>query len=156
MIVAGAQDYLANGLVPPKRVEKATKGYREEEAAVGRFITECCTTGSRLTPWATASGLYNAWKGQCIANGEDQARRSFSLHLSELRDDQGERRFPLDKKRTGRVRLGLRLRGDGKGGGRLVRRRRHAHLVQPCEIRAGVTLVTLGHSFLPLCACACG
>jgi putative DNA primase/helicase len=109
-IVSGASLYLEEGLDAPDAVETATNAYRDEEDIVGRFIADRCDVGDN-TYWTAASDLYGAWKGWCIANGEDPGTQTaFGTRLSEVRDDDGEQRFPSDRVGRTRVRMGLRVR----------------------------------------------
>jgi putative DNA primase/helicase len=106
-IVRGARRYLAEGLDPPDAIEDATESYRDDENAVGRFITERCEIGPYTEP---PSVLYASWKDWCIQNGEDDGSLiSFTRRLSELRDETGKERFPTDRAGKVRVRRGLRL-----------------------------------------------
>jgi putative DNA primase/helicase len=115
-IVDGARRYLEDGLRPPGAVEAATESYREDENPVGRFIAERCYVGPGR--WVAASDLYQAWRGWCVANGEDDGTQTlFGRRLTELRDELGEPLFPPDRVGKTRVRLGLSLvPGDPEGG----------------------------------------
>jgi putative DNA primase/helicase len=118
-IVDGARRYITAGLEPPAAVEAATDDYREEESAVGRFITERCQVDPAY--WVQAGDLYAAWKGWCVANGEDSGTQTaFGRRLSELRDEAGEQRFPPDSVRAFRIRRGLRLLDPNRPGGELA------------------------------------
>lgn len=114
-IVEGASLYLTDGLEPPKTVSDATRSYRADESAVGRFVDECCTPGG----WVAAKDLFNAWKRWCFANGEEHGTQtSFGRRLSELYDDAGTQLYPRDQLPSGlRVRTGLHLRDDEAIGG---------------------------------------
>lgn len=69
-LIAGALDYLNNGLQVPAEVRAATASYREDMDPVQSFIRDCV----RLVPGAepqksvTARGMYEAYVAWCRAN----------------------------------------------------------------------------------------
>ena len=112
-IVAGARAYVAaGGLQEPDEVERATAAYRDEENPVGRFVAERCRVANAgETIWVRNAELFAAWRDWCIQNGEEISNeRSLGRRLSELRDEDGVRRFAPDRLPSGkRVRMGLAL-----------------------------------------------
>jgi putative DNA primase/helicase len=108
-IVEGARMYLADGLVPPKKVTEATSEYRDEENLIASFVAEQCETAEGYE--VAASVLYAAWRHWCEASNEEPGtQNAFGRRLSDLRDDSGQPLYPTKATAAARVRLGLRLR----------------------------------------------
>jgi putative DNA primase/helicase len=80
-MIDGCLDWLANGLVVPDIVKKATAAYFDGEDIFGRWIEEKCERGATLK--ATASILFDAWVEFAIANGvKPGSKQAFSENLS--------------------------------------------------------------------------
>lgn len=70
--VRGCQEWQANGLQVPARVQEETEAYRTEQDALGRFIEECCLLGDSARVQATA--LYDAYREWAGRDAESQRR----------------------------------------------------------------------------------
>lgn len=68
-IIAGAAAYAADGLTTPAAVTKATAAYAAEADTVGRFVEECCHTGSNQLQAATGK-LREAYEAWCREQGD--------------------------------------------------------------------------------------
>jgi putative DNA primase/helicase len=63
MLLAGAQDYLANGLKPPDKVIRSTQKTRAEVDPFQEFFNECLIPGQGAeTPFKTITSLYDEWR----------------------------------------------------------------------------------------------
>ena len=63
MLLAGAQDYLANGLVPPEKVIRSTQKTRAEVDPFQEFFNECLIPGEGAeTPFKAITALYEEWR----------------------------------------------------------------------------------------------
>lgn len=69
--VEGCTAYLTEGLTEPEAVRNEIASYREEMDVLGRFIAECCDTGSAEYT-ATSAELYSAYEEWRQRNGMPQ------------------------------------------------------------------------------------
>ena len=82
--VEGAAEWYRKGLVPPPAVVAASAIYRGESDVIGRFIEECCTSGSDLEE--RASILLQAYSRWALENGEPAYKQKrFGDELSRKR-----------------------------------------------------------------------
>lgn len=72
-LIAGALDYLNNGLQAPKEVTAATDDYREDMDPIGAFIRDCVTVhppapNGRSKHSVSAREMYTAFCAHCLVN----------------------------------------------------------------------------------------
>lgn len=67
-MIEGCRQWQRIGLKPPAAVMDATEDYFEAEDAIGRWIEECCQTGSPSLS-AGSTELFTSWKAWAEANG---------------------------------------------------------------------------------------
>jgi putative DNA primase/helicase len=108
-MIAGAVDYLSDGLAEPETVRIATKAYEVEQDTVGRFVLECCETGpaGAQTFSIASSELRLAYERWCSEAGETPvSAKAFSSAL--------KTRFDVVLTRTMHTRMldGIRLQND--------------------------------------------
>ena len=89
-LIAGALDYLNNGLQTPQEVIDATAEYRDEMDPVGAFVGMCIETvpsnpdGSSSTSFVSARQMYDAFVAWAIGNAVRPWReKSFSTVMSQ-------------------------------------------------------------------------
>lgn len=111
-MLAGAREWLANGLQVPAIVEAATAQYREEQDTLGQFVAECCVAdplGQMKTRQKEVYDRYVAW---CSENHE-----SFVMKSREFRDRMIDRGFRCDVSTGGFPYLfGIGLQVDNNRG----------------------------------------
>lgn len=73
--IGGCLDWQRGGLRIPETVRAATAEYRSENDTLGRFVAECCLTGS--TYRAKFSAIYEALQSWCDDSGENLPNRRF-------------------------------------------------------------------------------
>jgi putative DNA primase/helicase len=88
-LIAGALDYLNNGLQTPQEVIDSTAEYREEMDPVGSFVESCvervsaAPTGA-LPVFVTARNMYDAFASWAVANAVRPWReKSFATAMSQ-------------------------------------------------------------------------
>lgn len=67
-LIAGCQDWLANGLRDPDCVTLATAEYREESDQIRDFVQSCCDAGTGL--WEFTKNLRAAYEAYCAESGD--------------------------------------------------------------------------------------
>ena len=78
----GCLAWQREGLQPPESVKVATKDFRQESDAVGRFLEERCTRLDGLRSQATQ--LYQAFEQWCRDEGEKvESQKAFGMALNE-------------------------------------------------------------------------
>jgi putative DNA primase/helicase len=103
----GCKEWIASGLMPPRRVLEATRAYRDEMDAIGQFVADCCITGNGRK--VDVADLYRAYQDWTKTNGQGAlSNRKFGVELE-------KRGYPGNRTNTARYREGLSL---------------HPHLVQ--------------------------
>ncbi|MHA7153967.1 DNA primase family protein [Arthrobacter sp. TMN-50] len=65
--ITGWQEYQRTGLAEPGAVIAATEHYKADSDTIGRFITECCNTGSGLS--SLTESLHQAWATWAVQDG---------------------------------------------------------------------------------------
>ncbi len=99
--VRGCLAWQEDGLWPPKVIQDATSGYRDEQDVVGRWIGDCCIIGAQCR--ADSSALYRSFK----AWAEEQ--NEFVLSNKILSQKLAERGFGKGRDRRARFFLGIGL-----------------------------------------------
>ncbi len=80
-LVAGYADWHEHGLSDPAKVTEATRSFRGESDALGRFIREACVAGPAQQ--ALSADLFAAWSKWCAGEGEDPgSQTAFSLAMT--------------------------------------------------------------------------
>jgi putative DNA primase/helicase len=80
-LVRGFLEWKEVGLDPPEKVKMATKSYRHDEDAIGKFIEECCVLGEMTS--VRASVLYGTYEKWCKDNGQYQlSGRKFGEYMT--------------------------------------------------------------------------
>jgi putative DNA primase/helicase len=104
-LVAGYRDWRARGLADPERVTAATKAFRDESDALGRFVEQLCLTSPHFH--VGSSELFSTWSRWCDAEGEETGTQTaFATALQ-------NKGFDNRKDRTGRKRWhGLALASE--------------------------------------------
>jgi len=105
-VVAGYRDWRGQGLADPDAVTVATRSYRDESDALGRFVDECCLTmaGCRVR----SSELYATWSKWCASEGEDPgSQKAFSGRMQ-------VRGYQTERTRLGAMWLGVGLASDSE------------------------------------------
>jgi putative DNA primase/helicase len=78
----GLAQWQAKGLQEPEIVKDSTKEYRENQDAIGQFLTAECLVGKHFK--SPARSLYNTYKGWATLTGEyELSERAFSNVLGE-------------------------------------------------------------------------
>ncbi|WP_441256781.1 phage/plasmid primase, P4 family [Bradyrhizobium sp. 482_C4_N1_1] len=106
-LVAGAIDYLNNGLNPPDEVINATAAYQEEMDPVGAFIGMCVEIvlpgADGVRAFVSARAMYDAFADWCFANGITAWKeRSFATAMT-------EKGFDKERHSEGRRYMDVRL-----------------------------------------------
>lgn len=65
-LLDGLRIYVSEGLVTPKKVEEATRDYREDMDPIGAFTADCLE--SAPGHFETAKDIYEAFQSWCVAN----------------------------------------------------------------------------------------
>ena len=79
-MVDGCHRWQKERLKPPKRVEDASRVYREDSDMLGEFLEDCCLTGAGFQEGQKP--VYWAYKYWCLKNGTHYlAQKSFSRQL---------------------------------------------------------------------------
>lgn len=108
-LIAGALDYLNNGLIAPAEVTDATDDYREEMDPIGGFIRDCVT----ITPppavgdpeRVTARDMYQAFCAWCAVNSvRAWKEKAFAQAMA-------QKGFIKDRSKTVRRYVNVRLHG---------------------------------------------
>jgi putative DNA primase/helicase len=111
--VQGCLDWRRGGLRAPAEVTDATKEYRDEQDALGRFLEDECTI---LEQAQVATGaLYTRYAEWCREQGE-QAMDAKALH-GRLKNDHGFRPSRTGKRGRFWRGIGLRARDEDPRGG---------------------------------------
>lgn len=69
-LMEGLLDWATNGLIQPDAVKEATSRYKDDSDGLGRFLRQCCVTGTdtRAAPFRVRKTelyeLFEAWAGQ--------------------------------------------------------------------------------------------
>ncbi len=101
-LVAGYQDWHANGLSDPDQVTAATAAYKDESDALGRFLADQTMNHGQVK----SSDLFAAWCRWCGSEGEEPGTQTaFSNALT----DRGYNKVHAE---TGKFWQGLSLTGD--------------------------------------------
>jgi putative DNA primase/helicase len=106
-LVAGYRDWREHGLADPDPVTDATKDYRDESDALGRFLDQRCLL--MAAAHVRSSELYAEWRRWCAAQGEEpDTDKAFTRAL------QG-RGYDTRRTKIGAVWDGIGLAADDQG-----------------------------------------
>lgn len=113
----GLREYKAVGLLPPERVRTKTKEYRDDQDILFDFLHETCIMAQNQTldlhsPGLeeSASKLYNRYTEWCAA---ERLKREDILSSVKFGKILLERGFQRDRKTSGKVYIGLKLKTSG-------------------------------------------
>lgn len=108
----GAKEWQDHGLGHPAAMEQATRDYRIEMDTIGRFISDCCLTGTTSEYNITTRRLYELYERWVEENGEFQklSKRHLGLKLQ-------ERGFEQGRNHCGRFWSGLMEKPEGYSDG---------------------------------------
>lgn len=103
----GAKEWQDGGLGHPAAMEVATQEYRTEMDTIGRFLSECCLTGTARQYSITTQRLYELYEKWVNDNGEFSklSKRHLGLKLQ-------ERGFQPNRNHGGRFWAGLMEKPD--------------------------------------------
>jgi putative DNA primase/helicase len=79
-LVGGCMEWRRQGLSDPEKVTAATKDYRAESDAIGRFVDECTMKQGQVK----SSDLYKAYEKWCAEQGETvvATQKAFSIDVA--------------------------------------------------------------------------
>jgi putative DNA primase/helicase len=109
-LVNGYREWRGRGLAEPDAVTAATKAFRDESDALGRFLEQRCFTGQHYN--AGSSDLFSAWSTWCGQEGEEPGTQTaFATRMQ----NKGLDNYTLHGRRRWRG-VGLAVAVEGEGG----------------------------------------